>query len=902
MDGDRIKMNTFSPSDSPLLNIKEVHDGEYHAAGVSAATGDGLVTTLNCEDEPIRIPGSIQRHGFMLLLDKREEHVIGASENAEEFLAVPLKLILGASVDTILAREVLAALRAGIRSDETASLLTFLGSFKMRDELHSVVTHLVGDLRVLEFERLEHLVSPELMNSVITNFVATLSKLNGEAELLQAITRQVKDLTGFDRVLLYRFDQAGHGTVLTEENNGTLPSYLDLRFPASDIPQQARELYVLNTVRIIPDATYVPSPLRASAQKTVEGLDLSMSLLRSVSPIHLQYMRNMGTLSSMSISIVCDGKLWGLISGHHAMPHSVPYLVRSACDLLTRIVSSQLMAFRTASKLEKMMHFHGVHRMMLTHMAAENDYVAAIASQMSYLAQVTDGEGAALVIDGHCEMHGQTPGEHAIHRLAAWMDAQPDLMLFESRHLKREIDWADEISDVASGLLAIRISDVRQSYLMWFRPEVVRTVNWAGEPPTLSDGQSNTDREKSLHPRESFRIWKEMVRGRSAPWTEMEIESAREFRNALVTIGLKRAEEAVELSEARFRQLTHALPSPVWTSDDDGQLTYVNQKWRDQQLGERGRWYEQVGLSPEEEARCDELWKTAVATGATFEAELRFHTGSEAVERWNLVRSIPFLKADGTRAGWVGACTDLTDRRDREAARRMAEKLALTGRMTSVIAHEINNPLEAITNVLYLMGQEVKGNASALNYIEMAQYEIERISGITKQTLRWSKDSTQHAEFATAGELFDDVVRLFAAKIRNRQITVTIVGGESLRFHGVIGQIRQVMANLVSNALDAVSVGGRVWLEATANNGELEILVRDEGEGMDEKTQRQLFRPFFSTKGDLGNGLGLYISNEIVERHGGRLAVESTLGVGTTMRIRLPNAVADNLTSAPDVD
>jgi len=215
--------------------------------------------------------------------------------------------------------------------------------------------------------------------------------------------------------------------------------------------------------------------------------------------------------------------------------------------------------------------------------------------------------------------------------------------------------------------------------------------------------------------------------------------------------------------------------------------------------------------------------------------------------------------------------------------------------MTSVIAHEINNPLEAITNVLYLMGQEVRGNPSALNYLEMAQYEIERISGITKQTLRWSKDSIQQAEFATAGELFDDVVRLFAAKIRNRQITVTIVGGEGLRFYGVVGQIRQVMANLVSNALDAVPVGGRVWLEATTGEGELEIVVRDAGEGMSEETQRQLFRPFFSTKGDLGNGLGLYISNEIVERHGGRLAVESTLGVGTTMRISLPDVAADRL-------
>jgi signal transduction histidine kinase len=193
------------------------------------------------------------------------------------------------------------------------------------------------------------------------------------------------------------------------------------------------------------------------------------------------------------------------------------------------------------------------------------------------------------------------------------------------------------------------------------------------------------------------------------------------------------------------------------------------------------------------------------------------------------------------------------------------------------------------------MGQEVRGNPSALNYLEMAQYEIERISGITKQTLRWSKDSIQQAEFATAGALFDDVVRLFAAKIRNRQITVTIVGGEGLPFYGVIGQIRQVMANLVSNALDAVPVGGRVWLEAATGEGGLEIVVRDEGEGMSEETQRQLFRPFFSTKGDLGNGLGLYISNEIVERHGGRLAVESTLGIGTTMRISLPDVAAEKL-------
>jgi light-regulated signal transduction histidine kinase (bacteriophytochrome) len=863
------------------LNIRLNHDGEYHPAIPSATAVEVRTTHQNCEEEAIRIPGSIQRHGFLLLLDEAAGNVVAASENAEEFLGVPLKLILAAPIETLLEREVLAAVRSLTRSEEAVSLPTFLGSFKMRGELHSVVTHRAGGERVLEFERLDRLVSPELMNAVITNFVGTLSTLGGELELLQAITRQVRDLTGFNRVLLYQFDQVGHGTVLAEENDGTLPSYLGLRFPASDIPRQARELYVLNTVRIIPDAAYVPSSLHGLAQRPMETLDLSMSILRSVSPVHLEYMRNMGTRSSMSISIVCEGKLWGLISGHHAEARSVPYLVRSACDLLTKMVSSQLMAFRTASKLEKMVHFHAVQRTMLTHMAAEKDYVEAIAAQMDSLIQVTDAAGAAMFIDGRYARHGLAPGPNVVRRLAGWLDSQPDLNLFESYRLQRELPWTEEIGDIASGLLAIRISDVRQSYIMWFRPEVVRTVEWAGEPDSSRD-------EKGLHPRNSFNAWKELVRGRSAPWSEMEIESAREFRSALMTISLKQAEEAVELSEARFQQLTQALPSPVWTASDDGQLTYVNERWLDQGFGPRGRWYERVGLTPEEEAECGEAWKSAVGGGVAFEAELRFRTGPDRVEKWSLVRAVPFLRANRNRAGWVGTCTDLTDRRARETTLRMAEKLELTGRMTSVIAHEINNPLEAITNLLYLLSVEMRTDATSLDYIEKAQYELERISGITKQTLRWSKESVQNAEVAKVGSLFEDVVRLFAGKMRNRQVTVTIMGGEEVRFFGVVGQMRQVMANLVSNALDAVPPGGHIWLDAVTHDQTMEIVVRDEGSGMSEEIERQLFQPFFSTKGDLGNGLGLYISNEIVERHGGRILVESRPGIGTTMRISLP--------------
>ncbi len=840
------------------------------------------VTLKSCEDEPIRIPGSIQRHGFLLLLDQENETVVAASENAAEFLDTPLKLILGAPVETILEREVLAVVHGLSHGHEPEAQMTYLGSFPMRKELYSVVTHLVGGQRVLEFEEISRLVSPELMNVVITNFVGKLSKLGSELELCAAITKQVGELTGFNRILLYRFDEAGHGTVLTEENDGTLPSYLDLRFPASDIPRQARELYVLNTVRIIPNALYIPSPLRGAAGRPMRTFDLSASILRSVSPIHLEYMRNMGTMASMSISLVREGRLWGLISCHHAEPRSVPYIVRSACDLLTKMVGTQLLAFRSATQLETAVHFHAVQRKFLTQMAAENDYVAVLSAGIDDLVNVTDAEGAALIIDGQCQLAGKTPSEAAMLRLAEWMNERPELQMLVSSRLGEEIEWASEIAGVASGLLMVRISDVRQSYLLWFRPEIISTVKWAGEP--IKTG----DEGRGLHPRASFGTWQEMVRGQSTPWTEMEIQSAEEFRIAIMTISLKRAEEAIELSEARFQQLTHSIPNLVWTADDEGNLTYVNQRWREMGLVEQGLWYAQAKFSGEDQRKCEELWDLSVTSGNSLEVEIRLQEGIGNIEHWTLVRAVPFRRANGTRAGWVGTFTDLTERREREMALRMTEKLALTGRMTSVIAHEINNPLEAITNIHYLLSQEVRGNDPAVAYIAMAENELERISRITKQTLRWSKENAQKEDLILAGSIFDDVLKSFDGKIQNRGINVA-VSGQDTHIFGVVGQLQQVLSNLIANAVDAAAVSGHIWLSATSDESGTEIIVGDNGSGMSEEIQRQMFEPFYSTKGDLGNGLGLYISQEIVERHKGQLLADSSSGAGTRMRVRLPH-------------
>lgn len=849
--------------------------------------GQSKRTAQSCADEPIRVPGSIQQHGFFLLIDHAFEKVLVASENAERYLRLPMKLILGANVESLLAQEVLTAVRLQKIHAETdpEGLVSYLGAFHLHGELFSVVTHCIGESHALEFELQDRLVGPEMMNAVITNFVGTLGRLQNEQDLCDALARQMTELTGFDRVLLYCFDNEGHGTVLSEVNNGRLPSYLHLRFPSTDIPQQARDLYLLNTVRIIPDANYVPSPLVSGEIFAPQSLDLSRSVLRSVSPVHLQYMRNMGTISSMSVSIVSEGRLWGLVSGHHAAPKLVPYLVRSACDMLTRMASTQLAAFHTSGRLQQMLHFHAVQRTVLTELAAEQNYLDGLAKQLPALREITNAAGVALIHDKDLWRDGELPDDAALLDLAAWLDSLPEFDVFHSSHLCAEVPWADRIREHASGLIAVRISSVQRRYLLWSRPEVVKTVRWAGEPAKDESAAG------PLNPRASFAEWKEIVRGRSAAWTPMEVESARDFRAALITIGLRRAEEAVEVGEARFHQLTHALPAKIFTCNDEGRLTYVNERWVDQGLRVVGRWFEDPKIVAEDGARCATLWGDAVAEGLQFEAELRLRPPDNGPDRWNLVRIVPFHRTGTVRAGWIGTFIDLTESKEREMALRMTEKLALTGRMTSVIAHEINNPLEAITNLMYLLRTEVKGEGPACSYISMVESELERISGITKQTLRWNRETSDLHESFTAGALVDDVLRLFTGKLRNRQIKMQVEGPRDAQVRGVLGQVRQVLTNLISNAIDASPLSGRVTVTILSGEGEVGFAVRDNGGGIPETSRAQLFQPFFTTKGDLGNGLGLYISKEIVERHGGRIEVDSSAD-GTAMTIFLPSVAA----------
>jgi chemotaxis family two-component system sensor kinase Cph1 len=379
----------------------------------------------------------------------------------------------------------------------------------------------------------------------LRGFVEGLGQCADIQTLAQLAVRQLRSLTGFNRVMLYSFDAEGSGKVLAEDRDAALPSYCDLRFPATDIPAQARDLYRLNRIRMIPNANYDPIPvLPARSPLDGETLDLSLAALRSVSPVHLEYMRNMGTLSSMSISILVDGALWGLVSCHHAEPRGLNAELRNACDFLGQIVSLQIGERQRAARASRRIDLKQIQSEMLARISHAPSFQEGLAESGEAWLRLVDAQGAAVVTPERLAAYGRTPSQPELEELAGWLRRRGFGEVFATDSLSSHWPQASAFSGIASGLLAISISQLHPSYIMWFREEVVRTVKWAGDP-----GKAATESNERLHPRQSFALWKEHVHLRSLPWSDLEVENAGDFRNAIMNLVLRRAEERAALSE-----------------------------------------------------------------------------------------------------------------------------------------------------------------------------------------------------------------------------------------------------------------------------------------------------------------------------------------------------------------
>ncbi|ACD15699.1 ATP-binding protein [Paraburkholderia phytofirmans] len=504
----------------------------------------------DCAREPIQIPGGIQPHGFLFSISATGT-LLQVSANTATLTGLPAEHALGQPIAQIVGDEWAERIVSTLATHQEEGIPLYVGS--MNDPRANVAGSPAAPFAVI-VHRYQGVVIVELepargtldvfssMYPLVRTFINRLEDVQTVAGLAQLAADEVQRITGYGRTLVYSFDGTGSGHVIAEHVEPGYASYADQHFPGSDIPAQARALYVRNRIRLIADADYRPAPLVPPLHpSTGRPTDLTYASLRSVSPVHVQYMKNMGTLSSMSMSIVVRGKLWGLISCHHDTARVPPFEVRTACEHIAQVLSLQIEAKEDHAEAEYRLELRRALARLLAVMANTDSFTDALAGDPQDLLGLTASDGAAIVFDGRVLLVGTTPSEPEVSKLVEWLDTQVD-DTFATDTLATAYPALPVNPDFA-GVLAVSISKLFRNYVLWFRKEVVQTIKWAGDPRVKLASLS-----ASLSPRESFAVWTDTVRGRSPAWRPAELEIAVEFRTALLGIVLRRAEELAQLA------------------------------------------------------------------------------------------------------------------------------------------------------------------------------------------------------------------------------------------------------------------------------------------------------------------------------------------------------------------
>ena len=489
-----------------------------------------------CAAEPIRVPGSIQSHGWLVASDVRTAQIAVYSHNCEQLTGHTSGVAQTAALQSLI-----ETLRPGLALSPVEDAPISIGSIKIEGRMLDATCHRIGSLALIELEP----ASPQrglhaAIYALARRLVPQLEAASSITELVALAVEEMKQLTGFGRCVIYSFDIEGHGTVLAERADPGYHTYIGHSFPATDIPAQARDLYLRNHIRLIPDANYAPSGLYFATPSTeLRVLDLSFAQLRGISPVHLEYMRNMGTLASMSVSIVVRGRLWGLISCHNHEPQTLDVQTRFACEHLGRLLSLQIAAKEDKALSDMRDELRNVTMTIVSRLGESSSTLQSLVDEPALLLRLGAATGAAVVFDDACWTTGSTPPRNQLMALAGWVHDR-GAEVFETDDLGANGAPTPDDPATAAGLLAVSLSQVHRHLVIWFRPERVRSVRWAG------DGAKTTYGQGRLHPRRSFESWVQTVRGRCDPWATVEVAAASELRQSLIGIVLHRAQERAE--------------------------------------------------------------------------------------------------------------------------------------------------------------------------------------------------------------------------------------------------------------------------------------------------------------------------------------------------------------------
>ncbi|WP_348971641.1 ATP-binding protein [Pseudomonas atacamensis] len=728
----------------------------------------------NCADEPIRFPGAIQPHGLLLTLTEPALQIIQVSANVATLLARAPESLIGQPLHSLIGAEhtahVLEALQQAAFS-EAAPL-----RFELNGTEFEGLLHRHQGVLILELEIHVKNFQPRNVAGVSTHLGRMLQRLQA-ATTLQALydisVKEIQAMTGYDRVLIYRFEEEGHGQVIAEASDPSMEVFNGLFFPASDIPEQARELYRTNWLRIIPNADYQPVPLVPKLRPdTQTALDLSFATLRSVSPIHCQYMKNMGVLSSMSISLLKGDKLWGLISCGNRQPLHVPHELRMACQTIGQVLSLQISAMETLEltrqREEKVEALARLNQAMVD---SPQNVFDGLAQQPATLMALVNAGGIAIIEDKQLHRYGNCPEPEEIRALHKWLQARGE-PVFASHHLSSVYPPAAQYQSVASGVLAMSLPKPVDNGVLWFRPEVKENINWSGDPRKPLDLE-NSDAGMRLRPRTSFEIWKVEMAGISTKWSHGDRFAANDLRRSALENDLarqvRREQEAVQARDDLVAVVSHDLRNP---------MTVISML-------------------------CGMMQKAFSSEGA--------HT-----------------------------------------SRRISTAIDTMQQATA----RMNTLLEDLLDT---------------SKIDAGRYSI------TPQAL-------------VVGHIFEEAQALLSPLAHDKDISISFQADPDLRIHADPERLFQVLSNLVGNAIKFTPRMGTVGVHAKSVGDEIVFIVRDSGEGIPKEHLPHVFDRYWTMKegNPTGTGLGLYITQGIVEAHGGQIVAESEPGQGSEFRFTVP--------------
>jgi two-component system, chemotaxis family, sensor kinase Cph1 len=522
---------------------------------------------LTNDRDSIHIPGLIQPHGVLLVLQVPTLQIIQVSTNTQKVIGRQPEELLGKPLLNLFdAKQIELVQKCLIADFEIINPLSL--SIKRSNKLicFDGIVHRLDKLIILELEPKNAKIKTNFFDFYhqVKGTITHIQKAPTLLEMCQVVVKEVRRITGFDRVMVYRFDPEGAGRVIAEDTDRETP-YLNLRYPSSDIPKQARQLYTLNWLRLIPDVNNQTVPLiPVNNPVTNQPLDQSLSVLRSVYPCHIEYLKNMGVTASMSISLIHDRQLWGLIACHHSSPKYIPYNIRTICEFIGQVMSVELANKEASEDTDYKMQLKSLQTKFVEALSQADYLLDGMVKLTPQLLNLVDATGAVVCSGDQRIRVGETPSEEEVYALLNWIKPHFQHSLFETRSLSQDYPAAESFKAIASGVLALEISQVHHNYILWFRPEIIQTVNWAGNP----NDQIGDDSDLQLSPRKSFDLWQETVKGCALPWKPCEIEAVVELRSLIVGIVLRQADE-LALMNFELQRSNEELDSFAYIASHD---------------------------------------------------------------------------------------------------------------------------------------------------------------------------------------------------------------------------------------------------------------------------------------------------------------------------------------------